>query len=250
MARLSLIIGILILIAPLGCAPTFGPQAQNGITFYCPGAGNFDFGDVGIRQGLEAAGYQGQVASVMWTVSFNPAIDQRLGNARLGAVRLARAIEKYINKYPVQEVNVIGLSAGTGVAVWALEDLKPKYRVDNVVLLSSSLWYRYDVSKAMSRVKGQFVNYYSPRDPVLAGPMKIFGTIDGRFGEDGAGAVGFRTPGVKNIRWQPEFAQYGYYGGHTDSTSAGFVKSYLSKHIIHGIAAHAAPGETLASSTE
>ncbi|MBU0618182.1 MAG: hypothetical protein KKI02_10730, partial [Planctomycetes bacterium] len=90
---------ILALVVPAGCAPMFGPRAQNGITFYCPGAGNFDFGDMGIRQGLEAAGYQGQVASVLWTVSFNPAIDQRLGNARLGAVRLARTIEHYINKY-------------------------------------------------------------------------------------------------------------------------------------------------------
>ena len=154
MTRLGLMICILILIAPIGCAPSFGPQAQNGITFYCPGAGNFDFGDVGIRQGLKAAGYQGQVASVMWTVSFNPAIDQRLGNARLGAARLARAIERYVEKYPGKPVNVIGLSAGTGVAVWALEDLKPKYRVDNVILLGSSLWYRYDVTKAAQRVSG------------------------------------------------------------------------------------------------
>ena len=101
-----------------------------------------------------------------------------------------------------------------------------------------------------SGLAGQFVNYYSPRDPVLAGPMKVFGTIDGKFGEDGAGSVGFRTPGVVNIRWEPEFARHGYHGGHTDSTSAGFVKSYLSKHIIHEVAAGELPGETLASSTE
>ncbi len=238
------------LVLTAGCTTTFGPKAQHGITFYCPGAGNFDFGDVGIRQGLEAAGYQGQVASVMWTVSFNPAIDQRLGNAHLGAARLARSIEQYIDKYPGRPVNVVGLSAGTGVAIWALEDLKPGYNVDNVVMLGSSLWYRYDVSKGLRHVNGQIYNYYSPHDPVLTTAMKVFGTIDGVFGEDGAGAVGFRSPGVVNIRWDPAFKRYGYYGNHTDATRAPFVEAYLSKHIISGVVGRAPRGEKLARLVE
>lgn len=236
--------GVVLLSTLVGCAPNFGPQAKYGITFYCPGAGNFDFGDEGIRQGLSAAGYRGQVASVMWTLTFNPALDQRLGNARLGAARLARLIERYIDEYPGRPVNIVGLSAGTGVAIWALEDLKRGYQVDNVVLLGSSLWYRYDVRKAMQRVKGKIYNYYSDRDPVLAGPMKIFGTIDGVFGDDGAGAVGLRTPGVVNIRWEERFSRYGYYGGHTDATSTRFVQTFLARHLMGDSALPAAPDET------
>ena len=53
---------------------------------------------------LKAAGYPGQVASILWTVSFNPAIDQRLGNARLGGVRLARTIEHYCDQFPGREL--------------------------------------------------------------------------------------------------------------------------------------------------
>ncbi|MGD8452706.1 MAG: hypothetical protein PVJ57_12880 [Phycisphaerae bacterium] len=222
-----------------GCGPTFGPQAEYGITFYCPGAGNIDFGDQGIRQGLRRAGYRGQVASVMWTVSFNPAIDQRLGNARLGGTRLARYIEDYIERFPDREVNVVGLSAGTGVAVWAMEDLKEGYKVNNVILLSSSLYYRYDVSKALRRVKGQIYNFYSSEDPILAGPMKIFGTVDGKFGEDGAGAVGLHPPTgeerIVNIAWCPEFRQYGYYGGHTDVTSPDFVYARIAQYITEAV---------------
>ena len=250
MKRLSIYyIGAAALALLSGCAPSFGPQAKYGITFYCPGAGNFDFGDEGIRQGLSAAGYQGQVASVMWTLTFNPALDQRLGNARIGAARLARLIEQYTDEFPGRPVNVVGLSAGTGVAIWALEDLKAGYKVDNVVLLGSSLWYRYDVRKAMQRVKGKIYNYYSDRDPVLAGPMKIFGTIDGVFGDDGAGAVGLRTPGVVNVRWEQRFARYGYYGGHTDGTSARFVQTFLAKHLIGENAVPAKPDETYATSS-
>ncbi len=237
-----------------GCAPMFGPKAANGITLYCPGAGNFDFGDIGIRKGLEAAGYQGQVASVMWTVAFNPAIDQRLGNAKLGGMRLARTIEQYVDKYPGRSVNVIGLSAGTGVAIWALEDLKPGYSVDNVVLLGSSLWHRYDVGQALRRVNGKIYNYYSPNDQVLTGLMKVFGTIDGVFGEDGAGAVGLHSPNgserVVNIRWEPTFKQYGNFGNHTDGTRAPFVKQYISKHIMASEFARAPHGETLARLSE
>jgi pimeloyl-ACP methyl ester carboxylesterase len=228
-----------------GCGPHFTDRAKFGITFYCPGAGNFDFGDAGIREGLRKAGYRGEVASFLWTISFNPAIDQTLRfNARGRATELARIIERYIDKHPNRPVNLIGLSAGTGVAIWALEDLKNGYSVNNVVLLGSSLWHRYNVSKALRHVDGKFYNYYSPNDPVLAGPMKVFGTIDGVFnGEEGAGAVGLHSPGgsgrIVNIRWQPRFGRYGYHGGHTDATNSAFVRAYISKHIIGNGVAHA-----------
>ncbi|MFH1747493.1 MAG: alpha/beta hydrolase [Planctomycetota bacterium] len=227
---------VIVVVTITGCGPSFGPRAQYGVAFYCPGAGNIDFGDQGVRQGLERAGYRGQVASVMWTVSFNPAIDQALRiNAHLGASRLASFIKQYIEQYPGRPVNLIGLSAGTGVAIWALEDLDPQYQVDNVVLLSSSLHHKYDVGKALKRVKGKIYNYYSSEDPILAGPMKIFGTIDGVFFEDGAGAVGLHSPTgaerIVNIPWQPEFKQYGYHGMHTDVTSPAFVQARISQHI-------------------
>jgi pimeloyl-ACP methyl ester carboxylesterase len=237
-----------------GCAPTFGPKAANGITLYCPGAGNFDFGDIGIRKGLEAAGYQGQVASVLWTAGLGPGVDQRLGNARLGAVRLARTIERYVDEYPSRPINIIGLSAGSGVAIWALEELEPGYSVDNVVLLGSSLWHRYDVSEAVRGINGKIYNYYSPQDIVLAGPMKVFGTIDGVFGEDGAGAVGLHSPNssnrVVNIRWEPTFKQYGNFGNHTDGTRAPFVERYISRHIMVAKLVRAPHGETFARLSE
>jgi len=254
MRRGCLSVCTLLLVVSAGCGPAFGPKAKNGITFYCPGAGNFDFGDLGVREGLKAAGYQGQVASVLWTVSFNPAIDQRLGNARLGGLQLARTIEKYRDQFPGRSVNLIGLSAGTGVAIWALENLKAGYSVDNVVLLGSSLWHRYDVAKALERVNGKIYNYYSSNDFVLAGPMKVFGTIDGVFGEDGAGAVGLHPPKssdrVVNIRWEPAFERYGNFGNHTDGVRAPFVKAYLSKHIISRATERAQRGETLAKLPE
>ena len=221
-----------------GCGGiSYTSKAQNGITYYCPGAGNTDFGDAGIRRGLEAAGYQGEVAAYIWTISFNVALDQTLRfNAKLKGQNLARLIEEYIDKYPGKPVNLVGLSAGTGVAVWALENLKDGYNVENVVLLSSSLWHRYDVGKAARHVKNKIYVYYSSNDAILAGPMKIFGTIDGVFAEDGAGAVGLHTRGgadkVVNVGWKSEWSSYGYLGGHTDSTASAFVRAVLSRHLL------------------
>ncbi len=220
-----------------GCAPAFGPRARYGITFYCPGVGNFDRGDAGIREGLERAGYRGQIARFNWSYSFNPALDQTLRPiARLGAARLAATIQDYLDRYPGREVNLIGLSAGSGVAIFALERLKPGYKVNNVVLIASSLYHRYDISKALPRIRGKIYCFYSPQDAVLSGPMKVFGTIDGVLFADGAGAVGLQPPRgadrVVNIRWRPEFERYGYYGGHIDGTSPAFVRHYIARHIV------------------
>ncbi len=249
MIRLASVVPLLLLVT--GCAIDFGEQAQHGITFYCPGAGNVDLGDGGVRAGLEKAGYKGQVASVTWTFSLNPAIDQAVRvNARLAGTRLARYIEEYKDKFPDGEVNIIGLSAGTGVAIWALEDLNPDYQVENVVLLSSSLSRDYDVSTALERVKGKIYNYYSPNDVVLTTFMLPFGTIDGKLGAEGAGAAGLAVPEgstrVVNIRWRPDFERFGYNGGHTDATNPRFVRHHLSRHILSRDTATA--GETNAAS--
>jgi len=228
---------ILTLTAITGCGASFGERAKFGMTFYCPGAGNVDMGDAGIREGLRQAGYRGQVARLTWSVSFNPAIDQTVRIfARQGGKRLATYIQDYVDQFPDREVNVVGLSAGSGVAIWALESLKPGYKVNNVILLSSSLHHRYDVSRALRNVKGKIYCYYSPNDAVLTSLMKAFGTIDGVFLEDGAGAVGLHSPGgaerIVNIRWQESFEKYGYYGGHTDVTSPAFVQHHISRHIV------------------
>lgn len=242
----GLLILCLALLACCGCAPRFSERSKLGWTIYCPGAGNTDFGENGIRKGLEAAGYQGEVAAYLWTVSFNIAIDQTVRiNARIRAEQLARLIEQYIDWYrenrdaddpPEPRVYLIGLSAGTGIAIWACENLRDGYMVDTVVLMSSSLSYDYDLSLALRRIRGRIYNYASDRDAVLAGPMQIVGTIDGKIATPGAGQIGFQARNhadrVVNIRWRSEFMKFGYFGGHTDATNPAFVEAYIAGNIL------------------
>ncbi|MBK9118943.1 MAG: hypothetical protein IPM18_04965 [Phycisphaerales bacterium] len=219
-----------------GCAPQFGERATYGIVFYCPGAG-VDLGDTGVRAGLEKAGFPGQVARVTWSVSMNPAIDQTIRLLALrGADSLAELITAYIDQCPDCPITIVGLSAGTGIAVWGLERLEPPYQVDNVILLASSLSHDYDVGPALRAVRGRIYNYYSPNDAVLAGPMQIAGTIDRKFFTAGAGQVGLRSPPgneerIVNIEWHPDFEQFGYFGGHTDATNPAFVAAELAAHV-------------------
>ncbi len=221
-----------------GCGPTFGPKARFGLVIYAPGAGHMDFGDIGIRKGLEEAGFKGQVATYTWTIApLNPVLDQELRlNARLRATGLTRVIQRYLKEYPGRPIHLIGLSAGSGIVIWAVEGLEDDQKVDNVVLLASSLWHRYDVSKALPHIRGKIYNFYSPEDPILGAPVKVFGTIDGKFGQDAAGAVGLHPPKgsdrVVNIAWRPEFKKYGYYGGHTDATSPRFVRQFIAPRLL------------------
>lgn len=215
--------------------PTFSQKAANGITFYCPGAGNTDMGYFGVRRGLESAGYEGEVSAFIWTLTLLP-LDQELrGLVKLRALHLSDIIDHYIEEYPGRPVNLIGLSAGTGVALWAIENLDQGHKVDNVVLLGSSLSHDYDVGDALEHIRGKIFVYYSPHDAILAGPMKLFGTIDGKFGVDGAGSVGLRSKQfsdrIVNIAWNDSYKQFGYAGGHIDSTNAKFVEAVLSDHI-------------------
>lgn len=237
--------------ATTGCTQNYGPRAAAGIVYYCPGAGNYDGGDQGLRAGLEAAGYEGEVAPFYWSIApigpLGGVIDQlaRL-NPRLRARALAHWIEEYTERYPGRPVNLVGLSAGTGVALWALEHLREGVEVDNVVLLSSSLSSTFDVSRAARRVRGRIYCYHSPNDAILSVPMRLTGTIDGVFTARAAGLVGLHSPRgadcVVNVAWRPEFDPLGYHGGHTDATSPAFVRAEIAPHIIrHPVVASATP---------
>lgn len=219
-----------------GCARHFSEKAAGGITFFCPGVGNTDFAYPSVRRGLEHAGYEGEINAFIWTLTFLP-LDQALGPiAKLRAADLAGIIDDYIEQYPDGRVNLIGLSAGSGIAIWAAELLDDGHMVDNVVLLSSSLSHDYDVSKALRHIRGKIYVYYSKDDGVLGAPMKIVGTIDGKRFTDAAGTVGLtstRHAGrIVNIPWTREYMRYGYAGGHLDSTSEAFVAAVVAPPII------------------
>ena len=213
------------------------PREQFGRTWYIDGASNWGFGVAEVPAGLYDAGYDGLVSIHRWSLTFNPMLDQTLRFIAQGSgEQLGAAITDYLARNPGAEANIIALSAGTGVGIWAIENVRPPHKVNSFVLLGSSLSSRYDVRKALANMKGNMYVYYASRDPVLEGPVRALGTIDGTF-DTSAGLVGLRGPGaaggrVVNIPWSRKYVRYGWTGGHTDCTNRRFVKAVISQQIV------------------
>jgi hypothetical protein len=215
---------LMVLTAPgciLGNRPTFVHTSSiaDEMTFYLDGAGNLGFGKETVPLGLADCGYLGQVRHFIWTTYWGPIHDQMsIVHNRRKAAELARQIEAHLDQYPSGKVNIIALSAGTGVAVFALEVLDSDYRVDNVVLLSSSLSSGYDLTRALKHVKGGIYFYWSPDDPILNRVVPIVGPVDQENSTPVvAGVAGASVPirasretmqcyrrHVHNVKWEPE----------------------------------------------
>ncbi|MBP7934789.1 MAG: hypothetical protein KA354_09100 [Phycisphaerae bacterium] len=187
-------------------------------TYFLDGAGNYGFGKETVPLGLADGGYEGFVEHFIWTTYLGPLVDQvNVTHNRGKATELARRIEGFLNRYPDGQVNLIGLSAGSGIAIFALEALRPNYKVDNVVMLDSSLSANYDLSWALTHVRGGIYFLWSPDDPVLREVVPMIGTVDRSSDKVlPAGVYGARLPRnasretvnlyrkVHNVPWQPQ----------------------------------------------
>jgi hypothetical protein len=233
MQRLILALSLLSLLMT-GCVD---PKERFGRTWYIDGAGNWGFGVADVPIGLEEAGYQGQVSNYHWSLTMNPALDQTLRFIAIGSGGVLGAdISDYLKRNPDADANIIALSAGTGVAMWAAESIKPPYKLNNLILVGSSISNKYDIRKALNNMKGDIYVFYASSDPILQGPVRLLGTIDGQF-DDSAGLVGLHGPGsntgrVHNIGWTSRYAALGWTGGHADCTNRRFVKAEISKYIV------------------
>lgn len=222
------------------------PANPSRVIYYLDGAGGggllFNWGR-DVRGGLELAGFDGCFEEYSWQTGLGAAADQGMSVAhkRAKAADLAERILQHMDAYPNGSVSVLGLSAGTAVAVYTLEALPIDRPVDNVVLLSSSLSADYDLSSALRRVRNGVYVFTSERDAVLRFLVPVSGTADRRYcGDRVAGLRGFRMPTeervevrephdkLTHIAWRAEFTRSGHYGGHTDVVKPSFVKDYVA----------------------
>jgi hypothetical protein len=219
---------------------------RQGITFYIGGAG--PIGNVGwldVPDGLTDAGYGGYVDVFVWQ-GFTHAGDQiNLSRNHDKGAELAGEIRQYKRTYPTREVNIIALSAGTGVATFALEALPEGVKVDNAIFLGCSLSSQYNMTRALKRVRSGLYVVYSETDRILKDVVWYTGTVDRSSAASGvAGLEGFRLPPrpgpdtemqylkLHNVAYRPEFADAGYTGGHIDATARAFVCQYVAPVLM------------------
>ncbi|MFH1747095.1 MAG: hypothetical protein ABIG44_08635 [Planctomycetota bacterium] len=225
--------------------------SEGGRTYYVGGAGPFGHvGTIDVPTGLRRSGYRGSIEVFGWQGTLPSTVRDQVDSNRnrQQARRLAGRIADYLRQYPGCPVNIIALSAGTGVATWALEALPEECRVGTVIFLGSSLSREYDLSRALQRIDERLYNYYSPDDPVLRYALPLAGSVDRETrGRNIAGLFGFELPAeadaathalyaerLVNRPYHKRYRQYGYRGMHTDATSPEFVHIVLSPLLMRG----------------
>jgi len=210
-----------------------------GRTYFVGGAGSVGnvVGTIDVPKGLRDARYRGSIEVFGWQSALGGTLRDMLDRGRneAEARRLAERIENYLDQYPGRRVNIIALSAGTGIATWALESLAPKYHVGSVVFLGSAMSREYDLGPALRAINGHLYVFCSERDPLLKYGVLLTGSVDREF-TGAAGLHGFELPSgaseqtrrayadkLRLCPYKAEYADFGYNGGHTDSTSPKFI---------------------------
>lgn len=253
-------LGLILIASSIGCAPKSGwdgkyradrkQRLTHGCTFYFDGAGGgttkSNYAE-GVVQGMLAAGYPGAGELVSWETGKGLMADQdasvayKRAQAKLGAAR----IRSYQKEHPAAPVNLLGFSAGTAEAIFALEVLPETAPVDHVVLLGTSISRDYDMTEALKRVKYKLYIFTSTHDQMLGTLMPLSGTADRKFHDPGAGIKGFVLPAgasaatrrlyankIVTIPYSGDFRKDKNMGHHFDNVKMEFIRDQVAPLVI------------------
>ena len=197
-------------------------------------------------RGFEQAGFTGKTQIYDWT-EHDPGLDALLAYKRNHheAHKVADLITKQFRADPDIQIILTGHSGGTGLVVWALEDLPDDVRVQTVYLLASALSPRYDLSKALRHVKGHVYVFTSLGDSLVLGTgTRLFGTIDG-VKSDAAGLMGFVMPKgadkdlyakIITEPYERQWINFGHMGNHIGCLSRSFVANVIAPMVLKDLA--------------
>lgn len=211
------------------------PPVSESVLIHCPGiAGSMPI-DQSLVEGLIRGGVASQARIFDWTGEFRGLLALgKLHHNRQQARVLAQEIESIYRKNPETRVILTAHSGGTGIAVWALEQLADRVRIDTLVLLASALSPNYDLGPALKHVR-QAYSFHSPYDNwVLGTGTRTLGTID-RVKTDAAGYVGFQCtdPKLKQIGYDPRWIRFGNSGDHVGTMNQRFAHQVLAPLILN-----------------
>jgi pimeloyl-ACP methyl ester carboxylesterase len=192
--------------------------------------------------GMKGAGFAGPTEIYDWTGEQKgiAALTNREHNDK-EAQKIADKIAARRKADPGGQILLTGHSGGTGLAVFALEKLPKGVTVDGLLLLSPALSPTYDLSKALSHVRGKAYCFSSSLDVFVLGfGTTLFGTIDGKKGES-AGRVGFVKPEAPadpaqydklvNCPYDKAWIRFGNIGDHVTIMTEAFTEHVLAPMV-------------------
>jgi pimeloyl-ACP methyl ester carboxylesterase len=190
-------------------------------------------------RGLREGGCEGTIEIYDWT-AHDPGLSALLSRKRneQQADKVAEKIQQILKDEPGVKLRIVCHSGGAGIAVWALERLPDNAKIESIVFIAPALSQEYDLSKALSHVRGKAYALTSVNDVIVLGAgTKLFGTIDGKK-EEAAGLRGFRTPenasDVKQydklvqMPYQDSWMDYGNLGDHIGPMGEEFAEKVIA----------------------
>ena len=253
-------LSLIFIVTSVGCASKSAWDGQvqadrkerltRGCVFYFDGAGggtkksNYAGGVV---EGMLEAGYKGGGELISWQTGRGLIADQNASVAykRKKAEEGTAKIQAYQKNHPGKPVGLLGFSAGTAEAIFALEALPESAPVDQVVLLGTSISEDYDLTQALKRVKNKLFIFTSTHDRMLGILMPFSGTADRKFDDPGAGIKGFVLPKgasaatrklyaekIVTIPYSKDYRKDGDGGRHFDNVKKGFIRDEVAPLLM------------------
>jgi len=217
---------------------------SRGLVVLLSGAGGMMGETDRLQEGLQEAGVDRAIETFHWSRGGVLSDQTGLEANRKKARELATRLEGYMRSHPGRPVHLIGVSAGTGLVVWALENLSPGFQATAGILISSSLDTQYDLTRAMEHTTDGIYSFKSVADTVLSLGVTWAGTVD-RGGGLAGGLVGFGVPSgasehtkrlykekLHEIAWWPGDMVYGHVGDHLGATSVAYVKAKVAPIVL------------------
>jgi hypothetical protein len=247
-------LGLAIFISGCASKPTGWPKPEanraeretRGYVYYFDGAGGgtakTNYAE-GVQKGFLAAGYEGAGEMLSWETGKGLMADQdaSVEYKRAQAQKAAKTVTKHAEAYPGVPMGFLGFSAGTAQAIFTLEALPEAVKVDDVVLLGTSISRDYDLTKALKKIDGKLYIYTSTKDRMLGFLMPFSGTADRKFDDPGAGITGFVLPKgadaatrklykekIVTIPWTAQLEKDGDYGRHFDNVKMEFIRDHVA----------------------
>jgi hypothetical protein len=256
--RARLCLGVLMLAMGVTCAaqpppapagksrpPSTEPANATTWLLHLPGMGGLMNIDRNVTSGIVAGGVGARVEIYDWTGADRGLV--ALGNvkrheeqAKLVAERIVRAVRE--DQPRPSRIVVTSHSAGTGIAIWALEQLPEDVMVDDLVMIASALSPEYDLSRALKHVRHRVYAFNSELDVLVLGTgCKMFGTVD-RVKTDGAGRIGFvipRNPAVadqyakfEQFPYDPDWMRFYNNGEHIGAMTRAFARKVIAPVLL------------------
>jgi hypothetical protein len=210
--------------------------------------------------GLKRGGFDAEVQYYDWTeghigIEALTQHDRHVVESR----KVADLLIAHHQDHPNQPIYITSHSGGCGIAVWALELLPADVKVEQLFMFAPALSPEYDLSKALTHVKGKLHIFSSSYDQIVLGTgTKMLGTIDG-LRVEASGLNGFVQPEKADPKQYLKLAQhpyraawlskYGNAGSHICSLRPMFAKDYVAPILLTGKAPDEENEQTISAPT-